>query len=182
MCCIVKPVGFTIPVDATRIHGITTQQALAEGVDIKVALLDMFAPLLAKADRVVTFNGRPVGWSGDRKGGFDVPLVISEASRLAEVDDVQLLMRRLGHKPHIDVMSLSFLADCAKIKTRTITSRGKTKTLAVLSFIKLSVLFEKLMGRPMARAHRADADVEATAACLWRLNEIMVARGQVPLC
>jgi hypothetical protein len=33
-----------------------SQQAFDEGV----ALLDMFAPLLAKADRVITFNGRPI--------------------------------------------------------------------------------------------------------------------------
>ena len=35
---IVKPNGFTIPADAAKVHGITTDIALARGVDIKTAL------------------------------------------------------------------------------------------------------------------------------------------------
>ena len=30
--CIIKPEGFTIPTDASRVHGITTERALEEGV------------------------------------------------------------------------------------------------------------------------------------------------------
>jgi len=35
---LIKPEGFTIPVDASRIHGITTERALAEGLPLETAL------------------------------------------------------------------------------------------------------------------------------------------------
>src|SRR5262249_4256634 len=35
---LIKPVGFKIPADVVRIHGITTERALNEGVDLSVAL------------------------------------------------------------------------------------------------------------------------------------------------
>ena len=35
---LIKPAGFTIPADATRIHGITTERALAQGVPLAGAL------------------------------------------------------------------------------------------------------------------------------------------------
>lgn len=52
---IIKPVGFTIPEDAARIHGITTERALREGVDL-LAVLNEFQAALARAEYLVAHN------------------------------------------------------------------------------------------------------------------------------
>ena len=52
---IARPVGFTIPVDAARIHGITTEIAAAKGVDIGT-ILDAVMPDIGKASVLVAHN------------------------------------------------------------------------------------------------------------------------------
>ena len=52
---IVRPEGFTIPSDASSIHGITTYKALREGYDLADVLQD-FCSDLASANRVVGHN------------------------------------------------------------------------------------------------------------------------------
>lgn len=42
---IIKPEGFTIPVDASRVHGITTERALKEGRDLGAVLREFKAQL-----------------------------------------------------------------------------------------------------------------------------------------
>jgi DNA polymerase III subunit epsilon len=52
---IVKPNGFTIPTDAATIHGITTEIALAQGVELKFAL-DAIAKEIGAAKSVIAHN------------------------------------------------------------------------------------------------------------------------------
>lgn len=52
---IVQPQGFTIPSDAARIHGITTQRAMLEGVAVDT-VLQHFERLLAQAHYLVAHN------------------------------------------------------------------------------------------------------------------------------
>lgn len=52
---IVKPDGFTIPADATRIHGITTDMAIEQGVDLGAALTAITADI-ARASVLVAHN------------------------------------------------------------------------------------------------------------------------------
>lgn len=52
---IAHPIGFTIPVDAARIHGITTEIAAATGVDIGT-ILDAVMPDIGKASILVAHN------------------------------------------------------------------------------------------------------------------------------
>ena len=52
---IVKPNGFTIPPDATKVHGISTDIALAQGVEIKFAL-DVIAKEIGAAKSVIAHN------------------------------------------------------------------------------------------------------------------------------
>lgn len=52
---IIKPDGFEIPVEASEIHGITTQLALSYGVPEQLAL-NLFADWLAKAKTLVAHN------------------------------------------------------------------------------------------------------------------------------
>jgi len=52
---IIKPEGFVIPKDATKIHGITTKKALAEGYDLNI-VLTQFAQDVKKANLIVAHN------------------------------------------------------------------------------------------------------------------------------
>lgn len=52
---IIKPEGFTIPIDASRIHGITTEKALTEGVLLK-NVLNNFMNVVNQADVLVAHN------------------------------------------------------------------------------------------------------------------------------
>ena len=52
---IIKPNGFTIPFEASQIHGITTEKAISEGVEIKYVLKD-FEILVNKATYIVAHN------------------------------------------------------------------------------------------------------------------------------
>ncbi|MDR1454272.1 MAG: 3'-5' exonuclease [Tannerella sp.] len=52
---IIKPDGFHIPANASKVHGITTERALSEGQDITF-VLQQFDPLVQKADCLVAHN------------------------------------------------------------------------------------------------------------------------------
>lgn len=52
---IVKPDGFVIPGEAAMVHGISTEKALREGIDLKEALLE-FADVLSVAKGLVAHN------------------------------------------------------------------------------------------------------------------------------
>ncbi len=52
---IIKPVGFTIPPDASRVHGITTERAIREGVDL-ITVLQTFQDMIGKATCLVAHN------------------------------------------------------------------------------------------------------------------------------
>jgi DNA polymerase III subunit epsilon len=52
---IVRPEGFTIPVDTSRIHGITTERAKNEGVALK-DVLSIFHRIANQADYLVAHN------------------------------------------------------------------------------------------------------------------------------
>ncbi len=52
---IIKPEGFVIPADAARIHGITTEHALAQGVPMGEALAE-FMGCLQKSTALVAHN------------------------------------------------------------------------------------------------------------------------------
>jgi len=52
---IVKPDGFTIPKNAAKIHGITTEKAVQNGVDLKSILIEI-TPSIKKASVLVAHN------------------------------------------------------------------------------------------------------------------------------
>jgi len=52
---IIKPVGFTIPAEAERIHGISTDRANKEGKDLQVVLQD-FQAVISQAKYLVAHN------------------------------------------------------------------------------------------------------------------------------
>lgn len=52
---IIKPEGFTIPIEASRIHGISTERAYQEGKPIQTVLKD-FKSLIDEAEYLVAHN------------------------------------------------------------------------------------------------------------------------------
>lgn len=52
---IIKPDGYTIPSDASRIHGISNERALSEGVALQVVLND-FQNLISQSSYLVAHN------------------------------------------------------------------------------------------------------------------------------
>lgn len=52
---LVRPEGFTIPYEAIRVHGITTEKALTDGHAVSV-VLDAFAKALAEAQVIIAHN------------------------------------------------------------------------------------------------------------------------------
>jgi DNA polymerase III subunit epsilon len=52
---IIKPVGFTIPTDASRIHGISTEKAIGEGRAL-LHVLEEFQSLVAETEFLVAHN------------------------------------------------------------------------------------------------------------------------------
>jgi DNA polymerase-3 subunit epsilon len=52
---IIKPDGFTIPTDASRVHGITTERAMIEGAPV-LTVLQQFDEFIRQADYLVAHN------------------------------------------------------------------------------------------------------------------------------
>ncbi len=52
---IIKPEGFSIPVEASNVHGITTDKANNEGVDL-LGVLNSFNNLVEQADFIIAHN------------------------------------------------------------------------------------------------------------------------------
>ena len=73
---IVKPNGFVIPADAAKVHGITTQRALAEGIPLKDVITQVKADLEV-ATCIVCHNVE-----------FDKKIVGAEMIRLGMRDEV----------------------------------------------------------------------------------------------
>lgn len=52
---IIKPMGFEIPEHVSKVHGITTEQALQHGVDLDI-ILKQFAAVCEKSDSIIGHN------------------------------------------------------------------------------------------------------------------------------
>lgn len=138
---IVKPDGFEIPEQASRVHGINTDVAITTGQPLSYAL-GMFVIDMVKADAIVGHNV-----------GFDKKVVGAELYRLG-FDPVAEEMRT---KPAIDTMSQS--TDYCGIRD----IRGRFK------WPKLTELYKFLFGRDFENAHDAMADITATKECYFEL-------------
>ena len=78
---IVRPDGFTIPDDATRVHGITTAQASRDGRDIH-EVVKLFASVILLAQVLVSHNMQ-----------FDENVVAAESWRIGQPIDLQSKVR-----------------------------------------------------------------------------------------
>ncbi len=134
---IVKPEGFTIPFNAQKIHGISTERALEVGEDLR-AVLDIFKVDLEKAKVLVGHNIE-----------FDNKIIGAEFLR-TEQDNL------LEEFPNIDTSTET--VEFCQLQGGI---GGKLKQP------KLIELYTKLFGKPFEDAHDAAYDVDATSQAFF---------------
>lgn len=136
---IIRPEGFTIPFNAQKIHGISTELALEKGVPLS-EVISAFNESLEKCKCVAGHNV-----------SFDLNIVGAEYLRLG-------MENKLESLSHIDTKDES-TEYCAIPGGKG----GKFK------WPNLTELHEKLFGEAFDAAHNAAADVEATTRCFLEL-------------
>lgn len=137
---IVKPDGFTIPFNAEKVHGISTQRALDEGSPL-AEVLDRFTEDLNKADLIIGHNILD----------FDIKVVGSEYLRCDKENTI-------ATKEALDTQ-LASTEYCAIPGGRG----GQFKWPTLLE------LHKKLFGEGFGDAHDAAYDVSANAKCYFGL-------------
>lgn len=137
---LVKPEGFNIPFDAEKIHGISTELAMAKGVPLE-EVIEKFNIALSKTKFVVGQNV-----------GFDVNIMGAEFYRLG-------IESALTTLPVLDTCTETTAQLCQIPGGRG----GKFKLPT------LTELHEYLFNIPFSEAHNATADVEATTRCFFEL-------------
>jgi len=137
---LVKPVGFNIPFDSERVHGISTELAMEQGTEL-AEVLDKFQVALQKATFVVGQNI-----------GFDINIMGCEYHRLG-------IRSPLEGKRILDTCT-ELTAELLQIPG----GRGGKYKLPTLT-----ELHQYLFGVPFSEAHNATADVEATTRCFLEL-------------
>lgn len=137
---LVKPEGFNIPYDAERIHGISTELAMEQGISLQ-EVLEKFNIALSKTKYIVGQNV-----------GFDVNIMGCEFYRGG-------ITSNLSQLPVLDTCTET-TAELLKLPG----GRGGRYKLPTLT-----ELHQYLFGEPFAEAHNATADVEATTRCFLEL-------------
>ena len=140
---IIKPEGFEIPEESTKIHGITTQKAISEGEDLESVLMN-FRHLQAKTDYIVAHNVT-----------FDKKIVWAEMLR----KNIKSIFHRDGDKSEICTM---------KSAKRYCKLPGKYG----YKFPTLLELHQKLFGCDFDGAHDAATDIRIAEKCFWKMIEL----------
>ncbi|WP_428234900.1 DNA polymerase III subunit alpha [Gracilimonas sp.] len=148
---IVKPEGFTIPFNSEKIHGISTERANEEGVDLEFVLKE-FSKDIDKAHFLighnVSFDEKIMGAEYLRK---KIPSAIIDKSKIDTKDDG---------------------TDVAKIEG----GRGGN-----YKWPSLGELHHALFDKGFEDAHDAAADVEATARCFLEMVRIGATKVNFPM-
>jgi DNA polymerase III epsilon subunit-like protein len=138
---LVIPDGFTIPRDATAIHGITTEEARRKGVPIGTVLTKLAADIDGHAPKL--FVGHNVG--------FDRSIVLNEYTRLKSRQNLSRLPTYCTMKSTVEFCRIPRYGGGFKWPT-------------------LQELHRKLFGSPLALAHDAQVDVRTCAKCFFELR------------
>ncbi len=140
---IVKPEGFIIPLQATLVHGITTEQAIEEGTSLS-EVMTKFNEDVSQTDYIVAHNY-----------SFDYKIVKAEFERLSMPTVLS------------DIASVDTMTESRNFLQLPSRSRNSTK----YKNPKLSELYFNLFGENFNNAHSASADVEATVKCFFELKK-----------
>lgn len=138
---IIKPDGFDIPVEASNVHGIATERALAEGANI-IDVLDEFEFWAKQCDTVVGHNV-----------SFDVNVVGAEYWRL------------YGKSPLDGKNTVCTMMSSIDFCNLPGKYPGKPK------YPKLAELYRVLFQKEMGEAHTALQDISNTVLCYNALVE-----------
>ncbi len=149
--CIIKPEGYTIPFAAEKVHGITTDKAMSEGVDL-LFVLQEFEKCLGESSFVIGHNVE-----------FDLNIIKAEHIRKG-------FQSRLSGMVTICTKEES-TEFCALAGGRG----GKFK------WPSLDELYSKLFQEGFAEAHNAAADVAATARCFLELLRLDILTSRLKL-
>jgi DNA polymerase-3 subunit alpha len=141
---IVKPDGFTIPYNSAKIHGITTEKAMAEGVELQF-VLDEFLKAMAQSSFLAGHNIE-----------FDINIVGAEFVRTETDHNI------------LDIASVDTKDESTEYCAIPGGRGGRFK------WPTLTELHTKLFGESFDEAHNAAADVVATARCFLELIRIGV--------
>ena len=139
---IIKPEGFSIPIDASNIHGITTERAEREGVVLQL-VLNEFQDLVARADFLVAHNI-----------SFDEKIVGAEFLRKNMPNDL-----------------VSKKTICTKEISTNFCAIPNVHGRSGYKWPKLSELHLKLFGAELVEFHNAFADVNVLVKCFWELKK-----------
>lgn len=137
---IIKPEGYVIPVEATKIHRISTQQALTEGHDLE-QILQLFHQAISESSILIAHNVE-----------FDKSIVGAEFIR-KKIDTKALLSTR------------SFCT----MKDKNVVNFCKIPGKYGFKWPTLEELHFKLFKEQIVDAHDASIDIESTARCFWEL-------------
>ena len=140
--CIIFPVGYRIPDAVAKIHGITQERALTEGLDLRVVLTS-FAAAVRRATCLVAHNI-----------DFDISIIGAEFMRLGMRDECQAFLSASR------ICTMKTTTDLCGLKA----TNGRPK------WPKLRELHQHLFGEEFANAHDAAADIMATAKCFYELQ------------
>lgn len=154
---IIKPVDFRISEESVKVHGITEEKALSEGILLKDAI-SLFLSDLNSCNVLVGHNVL-----------FDIQVLKGELERLK-------MTNAIHEMPYYCTMRLS--VDYCKIPTEAAYIRNFSQYISYslrhpreykYKFPKLIELYEFLFDDRFDNAHDANADVEATAKCFFEL-------------
>jgi DNA polymerase III subunit epsilon len=141
---IIKPVGYTIPNDVVKIHGITTDFALENGEDLATVLTQFEAQI--QANKLIVAHNIE----------FDDSIIRAEYHRFS-------MPTVLPQKKQFCTM-----------KSKNIINYCALSGPYGFKWPSLSELHKKLFKEDFGNAHNALNDVKATAKCYWKLKELGV--------
>ncbi|HAM88816.1 MAG: Exonuclease RNase T and DNA polymerase III [Candidatus Falkowbacteria bacterium GW2011_GWC2_38_22] len=137
---IIKPEGFLIPKEASSVHGITTERALTEGIDLHNALQE-FSDSLNNSEMLIAHNI-----------SFDIKIIGAEFFR-----------KKIEN-------SLDDIDKFCTMQTATDFCRIPHANGRGFKWPKLTELHIKLFDEGFDGAHDALADVKACARCFFELR------------
>lgn len=144
---IIRPDGFTIPREATLIHGITTEHARKEGIPLATALSQLAEEIAARPPRLLIAHNMQ----------FDRPVLLAEYLRATLDHPIGPL------RTHCTMVTTTELCRLPPFRN------GQHK------WPKLKELHYHLFGFEPSASHHAGADVLHCAKCFFRLQAMGLA-------
>jgi DNA polymerase III subunit epsilon len=151
---IVKPEGYTISEELTKIHGISNNYAIQYGKEL-IKVIQNFNELLDKAEIIVAHNLE-----------FDMNILNSSAARIGIKEN---LFKDKGK--YCTMKSTVDLCEIYKMAKVTGPQSRYRKFTKQLKYPKLEELYNKLFSKTMESAHTSYGDVSATAECYFELQK-----------